>query len=92
MEQQLLDLKIVGAGEFDDLHTRQIQLVHHGRKFPLLVLPEDDAALIEFRQRGGKTLLQSILNRFYRHNPSPIYGNCSCGEYPSGFSSDYMRF
>ena len=24
VEQQFLDLKIVGAGEFDDLHTRQI--------------------------------------------------------------------
>ena len=57
MEQQFLDLKIVGAGEFDDLHAQQIQLVHHGLKFPLLVLPEDNAALIEFWQRGSKALL-----------------------------------
>ena len=57
MEQQLLDLKIVGAGEFDDLHTRQIQLVHHDLKFPLLVLPEDNATLIKFWQRGSKALL-----------------------------------
>ena len=67
MEQQFLDLKIVGAGEFDDLHTRQIQLVHHGLKFPLLVLPEDNAALVKFRQGGGKTLRQSVLNRFDGH-------------------------
>ena len=57
VEQQLLDLKIVGAGEFDDLHAQQIQLVHHGLKFPLLVLPEDNTALIEFWQRGSKALL-----------------------------------
>ena len=67
MEQQLLDLKVVGAGKLDDLHARQIQLIHHGRKFPLLVLPEDNAALIEFRQRGGKALLQSVLDRFDGH-------------------------
>ena len=67
VKQQLLDGKIVCAGQLDDLDALQIQLVNVLLKLPILVLPEDNPAAIELRQGGGKTLRQIKLYALVRH-------------------------
>ena len=68
VKQQLLDGKIICAGQFDDLDALQIQLVNVFLKLPILVLPEDDPAAIELRQGGCKTLSECKLDGFCGHN------------------------
>ena len=75
VEQQLLHGKIVRAGELDDIHTGQIQLVQRFFKLPVFILPENDPALIELRQWGSETLFEVELYGF-------------CGQ---GISSPFQR-
>ena len=72
VKQQLLDGKIVRAGQLDDLDAFQVQLVNVLLKLPILVLPEDDPAAIELRQGGCKTLSQIKLNEFCGHSVVPF--------------------
>ena len=72
VKQQLLDGKIICAGQLDDLDAFQIQLVNVLLKLPILVLPEDDPAAIELRQGGCKTLSQIKLNGFCGHSVVPF--------------------
>ena len=67
VKQQLLDGKIICAGQLDDLDAFQIQLVNVLLKLPILVLPEDDPAAIELRQGGCKTLRKIKLYALVRH-------------------------
>ena len=71
MQKQLLDSKVVRAGELDDCHIRDRKLIKHGLELPILVLPEDDPPLIELRQRGGKTLSECKLDGFCGHGALP---------------------
>ena len=68
VKQQLLDGKIVRAGQLDDLDAFQVQLVNVLLKLPILVLPEDDPTTIELRQGGCKTLSECKLDGFCGHN------------------------
>ena len=54
MEQQLLDGKVVRAGQPDERDARNVQLVQHGLKLPVFIVPEDDAAFVEVPERGRK--------------------------------------
>ena len=55
--EQELGRKAVAAGELQELDAGERQLIQHGLKFPLLVIPEDDPPGIEILQRCGKPSL-----------------------------------
>ena len=80
MKQQLLDGKVICAGQLDDLDAFQVQFVNVLLKLPILVFPEDNPTTIELRQGGCKTLRQIKLYALVRHGvylPYLIFANTS---------------
>ena len=67
MQKQLLDSKVVRAGELDDCHIGDRKLIKHGLELPILVLPKHNAAFIELRQGGRKSLVQIQCDSFISH-------------------------
>ena len=57
----LLDSKRIVASQHNDFHTVQRKILQLVFKFPVFVVPEDDSALIELRQRSSETTCQVLL-------------------------------
>ena len=67
MTDQLLDRKGIPARQADKLRIAKRYLVQPVLKLPILVQPEDDAALVVFRQRSRKALVQIQAHFFCIH-------------------------
>ena len=68
MKQQLLDGKIVRAGQLNDFDTIQTQLIDVLLKLSIFVLPEDNPPAVELRQWSCKTLRQIKLYALVWHS------------------------
>ena len=58
MAEQLFDRKGIPAGHADDTCIAQLNFIQLVLKLALLVVPEDDAALVVVREGGSKALVQ----------------------------------
>ena len=56
MAEQLFDCKGIPAGHADDTCIAQLNLIQLILELALLVVPEDDAALVVVREGGRKAL------------------------------------
>ena len=54
VEQQLFYRKVVAPGALDHGYAGEVQAVHQVRKLSVLVVPEQDAALVKLRQGRRK--------------------------------------
>ena len=71
--QQFFDSEMVASGQRNNLHAVNLNLVQFINKFPVLVLPYDNAPLVEFRQRLRKSSGEVLLYFFGVHfDMSPV--------------------